>query len=44
LLRNRLEELDALLVGFNIEVIIVTFFLDSVETLFEAVLPMRDKP
>ncbi len=43
LLRNRLQQLDALLVRLDVEVVVVALLLDPVEALFEAVLPVGHK-
>jgi hypothetical protein len=44
LLRNRLQKLNALLVRLDIEVVVVTFFLDPMESLFIPVLSVSNEP
>ena len=43
LLCNGFKELDTLLVGLNVEIVIVALLLDTVEAFLVSILPVRDK-
>lgn len=43
LLGDRLQELDALLVGFDVKVVVVSLLFDAMESLFVTVLAMRNE-
>jgi hypothetical protein len=43
LLSNRFKKLDALQISFNVKIIIMAFFFDTMETLFKLIFTMSNK-